>query len=366
MLNVPSELKGADIETRAAQTIRNLLEDIRFLGPPESLIIEERAHGADLRFRVPSSHDNWTLVGEVKQSAQPRQFHAVVYQLKEYARSVPGLTYPVLVAPYISPKVRKMCQEADVGFLDLWGNCYLAFDHVFVERTGKKVDVAERRELRSLFGTKSSRILRLLLREPQRQWKVAELAKRADVSVGQVSNVRSALLSHEWAEVGPTSSGLRITKPGDVLDAWRAVYRKLRPQRSNYYTLLHGDAFTAAARRAFDRDRGASAIFSSFSAAQWQAPFARVPTQRFLATEEGEATLRNTLELQPIGKGENVVIERPKDDGVFDDRVETAPGIWCTSPVQTYLDLSVAGERGREAAEHLRTHKIERDWRGVR
>ncbi len=27
----------------------------------------------------------------------------------------------------------------------------------------------------------------------------------------------------------------------------------------------------------------------------------------------------------------------------------------CTSPVQTFLDLSAAGERGKEAAEHLRS-----------
>lgn len=364
MLNVPPELKGADLHARAAQAIRNLLERIRFLGPPENLAIEGHG-GPDLRFRVPSAQGPWTLVCEVKQSAQPRYVHGALYQLKEYARSAPGPTYPVLVAPYISPNVRKMCQEADVGFLDFWGNCYLAFDHVFVERTGNKADVAERRELRSLFGTKSTRILRLLLREPQRQWKVVELAERARVSVGQVSNVRAALLSHEWAEVGPTSSGIRITKPDAVLDAWRDVYRKLRPQRLNYYTLLHGDALVAAARRAFGRDRGESAIFCSFSAAQWLAPFARVPTHRFLATEEGEAELRRALELEPIGKGENVVIERPKDDGVFDDRVEAAPGLWCTSPIQTYLDLSVAGERGREAAEHLRMHKIQPQWQGV-
>jgi hypothetical protein len=44
----------------------------------------------------------------------------------------------------------------------------------------------------------------------------------------------------------------------------------------------------------------------------------------------------------------------PKDDGVFIDKVEAASGIDCTSPVQTFLDLSVVGDRGREAAEHLR------------
>ncbi|MDA4631000.1 hypothetical protein NZA98_07735, partial [Escherichia coli] len=30
----------------------------------------------------------------------------------------------------------------------------------------------------------------------------------------------------------------------------------------------------------------------------------------------------------------------------------------CTSSVQTYLDLAIAGERGAEAADHLRKEKL--------
>jgi hypothetical protein len=44
--------------------------------------------------------------------------------------------------------------------------------------------------------------------------------------------------------------------------------------------------------------------------------------------------------------------------GVFRDTVEPAQGVICTSPVQTYLDLAIAGERGREAAEHLRHERL--------
>lgn len=47
-----------------------------------------------------------------------------------------------------------------------------------------------------------------------------------------------------------------------------------------------------------------------------------------------------------------------EDEGLFRDAVEPAPHVRCTSPVQTYLDLYVAGERGREAADHLRKEKL--------
>ena len=56
-----------------------------------------------------------------------------------------------------------------------------------------------------------------------------------------------------------------------------------------------------------------------------------------------------------------MVVTVPKDTGVFLDTVEPPPDVTCTSAVQTYLDLWAAGERGREAAEHLRQEKL--TWR---
>ena len=51
----------------------------------------------------------------------------------------------------------------------------------------------------------------------------------------------------------------------------------------------------------------------------------------------------------------------PKDIRLFRDTIEPAPGAVCTSAVQTYLDLWAAGERGQEAAEHLRQERL--SWR---
>jgi len=46
------------------------------------------------------------------------------------------------------------------------------------------------------------------------------------------------------------------------------------------------------------------------------------------------------------------------DLGVFRDAVEPAPGIICSNPIQTYLDLAAAGERGRQAADYLRQERL--------
>ena len=58
-------------------------------------------------------------------------------------------------------------------------------------------------------------------------------------------------------------------------------------------------------------------------------------------------------------RGKVSLFEGRGDYQLILDTVEPAPGVACTSPVQTYLDLSKAGERGREAADHLRQERLQ-------
>jgi hypothetical protein len=127
----------------------------------------------------------------------------------------------------------------------------------------------------------------------------------------------------------------------------------------SFYTTLHGGAFEEAARRVLGSASSTRhAAFASFSAAHWLAPFARTGTHYLYADEAGVDGLRAGLRLTSASKGENVVVTVLKDRGLLHDTVEPALGAICTSPLQTYLDLSVAGERGREAADHLRREKL--------
>ena len=59
---------------------------------------------------------------------------------------------------------------------------------------------SESRALRSIFNPKAAAILRVMLREPDRAWRVTDLAEKANASLGHVSNVRKALLEREWIE----------------------------------------------------------------------------------------------------------------------------------------------------------------------
>ena len=356
MLKVPLSTK--DLESQAARALTSLLEEVPGIKVRDvSIEPDGPDRGIDILARVEVSRRRHLIVCEVKASGQPRHVRMGMLQLRDSVTRLKPGSLPVLIAPYLSPEARAICRDANVGFLDLEGNARLAFDGVFIDRLVPNKPAAARRELRSLFKPKASRILRVLLRRPDRAWRVSEVADAAQVSLGHVSNVRSSLIDNEWAEL--SESGLVLSQPDDLLDAWREAYEPAAERREGFYTTLHGKPFDDAARQALGGKSGSGQIaFASFSAAQWLAPYSRIGTHFFYAEKEAIERLKKDLKLAPSQKGENVVVMTPKDSGLFLDVVEPAPGALCTSPVQTWLDLAQAGERGREAADHLRREKL--------
>jgi hypothetical protein len=358
MLKMHDTMKEKEFEAYAADALRDLLgqvsvirlKDIKLeaLGP---------AGGMDIVAEINVSGKRHTLICEVKNNGQPRNVRTALLQLRHYVSHLGKDATPVLIAPYLSPEGQALCREGETGFLDLAGNARLVFNGVFIERIVENKPRAARRELKSLFKPKSAQILRVMLRSPRRAWRVTELAEAADVSLGHVSNVRTALLDREWAHVSPV--GLFLSEPDKLLDAWRDAYQPPEGRRVRFYTTLHGSTFEEASLEALRAtDNGGQATLASFSAARWLAPYARVSTQYFYADDTGLDRLQELLKLSSASKGENVIITVPKDHGIFRDVTEPAPGVSCTSVVQTYLDLTTAGERGQEAADHLRREKM--------
>ena len=294
-----------------------------------------------------------SLVCELIANGQPRYVRNALFQLRDYVANNEINLVPILIAPYLSADSQTLCREHRVGFIDLQGNAFITFDGIYIERLVAGAPPAERRKLKSLFAPKAAQILLVMLRDPKRAWRVAELAEASDVSLGHASNVRAALLDREWAVTD--SDGMSLANPSALLDAWRDDYEAPAGKKLRYYTPLHGPAFEEAARKALRLGAdSAHAALASYSAADWLAPYARTGTSFFYADDIGRETLKDELQLSSASKGENVVIALPKKKWLLSDTVEPVPGIICTSPVRTYLDLAAAGERGLEAAEHLR------------
>ena len=320
----------------------------------------ERDYGIDLRIGLSHGGVDYALIIEVKADGAPRFVRSAVYQLESYvahllqtrrADDSPRLI-PMLVSPYLSPESRAICTAHNVAHLDLFGNAHLAFDNVYVDRAVAGKPKSETRALQSIFTPKSGAVLRVMLRDPGRAWLVADLAEKANVSLGHVSNVRKYLLEREWIE--KRDDGVALVQPDALLKAWRESYRCPSDQSITGYTHLHGEQLERRLSGILNPyPRRPRAIYSLHSAAQWFAPYGRDGTCNFFADEPGVRTLSEALRLETVAKGENVVIHVLKDESLFDDAIEPAPGVFCTSQIVTYLDLWNGNERDREAAEYI-------------
>jgi hypothetical protein len=320
---------------------------------------QEGGPGGHVEFSIDG--DPCHLIVESKSSGQPRHVRNAVGQLGPELLRASGLTRGLVVAPFISPASRSLLEESNIGWLDFAGNARIVFPRLHLEiHKADRDPFATKREQRSLFFPKSARLLKLLLHKPFLPWKVVELASQAGVSVGQVSNVRRALIEREWASA-ETGEGFRLTQPEALLDAWRDAGVHAPSVVLRGHTLKHGRALETAIAEVFvDAARHQSQVLlASHSVARRQAPYARVAGEFFYADPVGIALLKKHLEISTVDKGENVTLFRPGDEGLWNETLALGSPLQGTGPIQTFLDLLSTGERGREAADHWRAEKIQ-------
>lgn len=344
---------ASGIERRAAETLKAFLGTIPQLSLAHMTLVGDPGkpdNGVDIVADTEFAGRPMRLVVEVKSNGQPRMAHQAAYQLKRYLGQSGQEGVPMFMAPYLSEQSQAACREEGIAYLDFEGNARIAFDTVFIDRQIEGKPEPERRALRSLFKPKSARILRVLLNEPARAWRVTELAEAAKVSLGLVSTIGTALRDREWAN--QSDQGLYLADPSGLLNEWARNYEPPKGEEVRLYTHLHGKALTDRLRD-LEGEEGRVAL-ASFSAADWYAPFVRQSSSYFYADDKGLGTLQALLSLSSPAKGANIIVRVPDEDGVLDDARVAAPGIIATSPVQTYLDLMAGGERGVEGGAHLR------------
>lgn len=347
------------IERRAAKVLEAFLSSIPGLAIKQLEREPDLAQAArpDLVATLSYAGKPLVLVVEVKGSGQPKIVREAARQAQRAIAHAGSNAVPMIMAPYLSEQAQDVCRDEQVAFLDFMGNSRVSFGTVYVERRVEGRPEPERRALRSLFKPKSARILRAMLHMPDRHWRVVELAHDVEVSLGLVSTVGKALRERDWAD--QDEEGLYLTDPDRLLDAWAHDYEPPRGEEVRLYTHLHGKQLVEKLKGLTPGD-GRVAL-ASYSAAEWLAPYARHASSYFYADERGLGSLQTLLALSTPPRGANVVIRVPDDDGVLRDAQRVADGVVATSPVQTYLDLLHAGERGQEAAKHLREELLQ--WR---
>jgi len=340
-------LKSTEIRRQVAQRLRELFP--RAKGWEESADARIGPQTVDLLVKFRLGEQEHALVVEVSSLGQPRQIRAAVTRLAEARRELPG-ALPVAAAVYIGPQSARILKGNNLGFIDLSGNCFLAFDDVLIEKEGKRNVRPSTRPLRSLFAPRATRVARVLLTEPGRAWRLEELAKAAEVSLGHAHNVIKRLEELAWVE-RDDNQRMRLAKPADLLEGWCESYTwranevasYLAPERVTRRFMAEIARAAEGRRYAFTLSAGQSLV----------APHSRLTAIHCYL--EGDPTpVAAALGLRPVAEaGGNVHFLAPYDPGVFYGVLEKG-GLRVTGLPQLYVDLVHHERRGREQAEHLR------------
>lgn len=341
-----------EIKKHAAQRLRELFPQAKEWQELFDSHVGEQTVDLLARFRVGAEAK--ALICEVRPVGQPRHLREALTRLRGIRERVPE-GYPVVIAPYISPQSAALVRQNGAGYLDLSGNCYLAFDNVLIEKEGKPNVGPASRPLKTLFAPRATRVVRALLVERDRSWRLEELGRAVSVSLGHAHNVLKRLEELEWVERG-AEGHFRLREPGALLDAWRDEYS-------------HGVNATAAfvspvgeKRRVMESlarhaaSLGLTYAFTLHAGASLVGPQVRVPTVHCYVGGDAEPLARG-LGLQPVEGEGAVYLMTPYDQGVFYAPL-TKGGLRVVSLPQLYVDLYHHERRGREQADKLRRDAI--------
>jgi len=350
-------MKESEVTKIIRDKLENLLQDIPFLQAERFLIGKRLANfQPDLLFEVVTPTARQKIVVEVKSTGEPRYVRYAIQQLREYFTQLEN-AYGIVAAPYISSDAARICRENEVGYIDLAGNCFLNFDHVYIERQNYPPATVERRTLHSLFTPKSSRILRVMLCSPKRSWQVQELVNEARVSLGLAFKVKQRLLDLEYAR--EENKRILLKRPGELLTKWAENYSFRKSKMYDYFAF--GEPKELEQKIAgCCREKGICYALTIFSGAALVAPFARY-TRGFIYIDDKIQEIAQSVGLKEVPSGPNITILEPYDEGVF-YATRKIEGLMVACDVQLYLDLVGYKGRGEESARFLLEQRIKPEW----
>lgn len=314
-----------------------------------------RAFDADAVLRMRIGRESRALILQVKSSGEPQAIRAAVQQLARATATMPR-AYGIVCAPFLSSRSTEICRENKVGYVDLVGNCLLAFDHVYIrgKNDGARSPIP-RRTLRSLFAPKAARVLRAMIEQPRRNWKLVELAEVAGVSIGQTSNVKQLLERRELIKIAAT--GISLSDPRALLEEWTDFEKTKKTTVHAFYSPEPVRALERTIADVNDQDR---CVLTEFSAASFlsRTPIRYSRTTAYVRGDVDEVARR--FGLKRVDSGSNVHLFDVRDEGVlFGTR--TVEGVETVSPLQCYFDLLRVRGRGSEAAESVLA-AIQESW----
>ncbi|MBO5597143.1 MAG: hypothetical protein J5943_00875 [Oribacterium sp.] len=297
-----------------------------------------------------SNNDETSFQLAISRDGYPKQIKTVISEM------VSDL-YCVILAPYITEQTAELCKRAGYGFLDLAGNCYIAYKTLFVEIKGNKNENTPKRSIKSIYersSVVSSVILRTILEDTRRRWKLQDLASAAGCSIGQVSKVKEFLLNQTYIE--QSKDGISVTDPKSIMRDWARVYSDYTEEKVQCYS-LSGITDIEAKIAKMTKETGIKCILTGFSGGVRYQPVVRYQKIHALIDANDLDKIVEYLGLKRVDSGANVILII-KYDSCVGVKSRIIKNNLVASPVQVFLDCMSLKGRGEEMAEEILSKEI--------
>jgi hypothetical protein len=265
---------------------------------------------------------------------------------------------PLVVTPFVSPRVAEIFRDNGVSYLDGVGNCRISGPGLFIHVERHRTGPAPVRPLADPFARKSSRVVRVLLGRPGQGWQVQALAREAGVSLGLASKVKAALVRDAYVE--ERERLLFVREPTKLLHRWAEHFHP-PGKKLSLFTLARPEEAEANLAR-WCAANGVPYALTELAGAWRVAPMARYDrSAAYVSRQRTDLwsldSLAAALAAKRVESGANLDLWLTDDAGVFSGRREVG-GVSVASPVQLFLDLRRLSGRGQEAAQEVFEREI--------
>jgi hypothetical protein len=241
--------------------------------------------------------------------------------------------------------LQRLAADENVNYLDLQGRGrVVAPGFVYVAEPLPTASSPLAPSKTSPFAPNASRVVRTLLSDPAKHWRLSGVAQLTELNPGNVHRALRALVEHGTVERG--EDGYVVVDAGTLLEAWADQARAPRDRLRLH--VREGDDLRTATRRLLEDLGSNAAVVSGELAAEELAPY--LPAERAIVhTFDPERFARVEGVRDGVGQ-----IEVDLVDAGYGQFSTIQDGLPLASPQQVYVDLARDFGRGRQAADHVR------------
>ena len=268
----------------------------------------------------------------------------------------------LVVAAATTAEAREILERHGVAMVDGLGNAHVDLPGLVLHTEGRRRrgDGSPHRVQARLAG-KAGVAAQALLLDPERDWKVQDLAGEAGVSIGLAHRVLARL--EEEGLVASEGAGprrvRRVVAPTALLDLWAEENTDRGVRRARAYRLARDPRELASAVSAALDAAGVGHAVTGAAAAALVAPFVTsVPvTEVWVDSVVSLDGAVATAGAEVVDGGANLALVQGSGDEPLAFRRQDE-GTWIVNPVRLFSDLRGDPRRGREQAERLRQEVI--------